>query len=283
MSGAPAQNGAILAVPERMENRRECSDGKLFHNVANRRDWRTISPSHRSLGQKGNAGSMSANSKLCRRNMAGVKMKDATKHTQLNEAKWDKWAKSFDSDGWVQKYLRNDQRMVVSVLDVKENFHFLDVGCGTGWAVGEAAKLVSNRGQFYGVDLSPKMIEKAKTNFGANENFHFIKANAESIPLDSDFFDVIICTNSFHHYLHPDQALNEFYRLLKKGGKVFLVDANCDIWLGKIINKIFQLLEAEHVKHYTTKEFQQLFHNAGLKYSARKLGKGNNKVHIGEK
>ena len=210
-------------------------------------------------------------------------MKDDTKHTQLNEEKWDRWAKSFDGGGWVQRYLRDAQSKVVSLLDVKEGIHFLDVGCGTGWAIGEAAKLANNKGLFYGADLSPKMIEKAKENFSGEENFHFIKANAESIPLDNDFFDIIICTNSFHHYLHPDQAMNEFYRLLKKGGKVYILDATTDVWYAKIVDMIMKLVETGFVKFYSTKEYKQLFHNAGLKHSASRKVKGNNKVHIAEK
>jgi hypothetical protein len=37
------------------------------------------------------------------------------------------------------------------------------------------------------------------------------------------------------------------------------------------------------VKFYSTKEYQQLFNDAGLKYSASKKVKGNNRVHIAEK
>jgi ubiquinone/menaquinone biosynthesis C-methylase UbiE len=210
-------------------------------------------------------------------------MKDDAKHTQLNVANWDRWAESFDGGGWVHRYLRDAQSKVISLLDIKEGIHLLDVGCGTGWAIGEVANLVNNNGVFYGVDLSPKMIEKAKENFSGKENFHFIKANAESIPLDGDFFDIIICTNSFHHYLHPEQAMNEFYRLLRKGGKVYILDATTDVGYMKIIDKIMKLIEAGFVKFYSTKEYQQLFHNAGLKYSVSKKIKANNKVHIAEK
>jgi hypothetical protein len=37
-----AQNRTIPAVPVRMADRRECSDEESFHNVANRRDGRTM-------------------------------------------------------------------------------------------------------------------------------------------------------------------------------------------------------------------------------------------------
>jgi len=46
-------------------------------------------------------------------------MKDDTKHTQLNEAKWDRWAESFDGGGWVHRYLRDAQSKLVSLLDDK--------------------------------------------------------------------------------------------------------------------------------------------------------------------
>ncbi|HUH98807.1 MAG TPA: class I SAM-dependent methyltransferase, partial [Anaerolineales bacterium] len=134
-------------------------------------------------------------------------MKDETRHVQLNEAKWDKWAPAMDRQGGRYDSLREAQGQVVSLLDLHEGVHFLDVGCGTGWAVGQVAERVNGRGLFYGVDLSLKMIERATHNFGGQANFRFLRANSESIPLDGDFFDIIICTNSFHHYLNPDKAL----------------------------------------------------------------------------
>ena len=211
-------------------------------------------------------------------------MKDETKHVQMNEAMWDKWAEedTLDNNGRNSKFLRAAQRKVISLLNVQDNVHFLDIGCGTGWAVGQAANLVNGKGLFYGVDLSPKMIEKAKANFSGKDNFHFLQANSESIPLDDNFFDIIICTNSFHHYLHPDKALKEMYRLLKKGGKPYILDPLADLWIIKFVDVLAKLKEPEHVKFYSTKEFQQLFEQAGLKYSsvATNWYQG---IHIGEK
>ncbi len=90
-------------------------------------------------------------------------------------------------------------------------------------------------------------------------------------------------TNSFHHYLHPDKALTEMYRLLKTGGKVFILDPTADNWMAKIADKIISLVEPEHVKMYSTREFQQLFERAGLRYATSKAIRANSKVHIGEK
>jgi len=212
------------------------------------------------------------------------KMKDETKHVQMNEAMWDKWAEAdtLDNNGPQSRFLRGDQSKVISLLNIHPNVHFLDIGCGTGWAVGQAANLVKGNGLFYGVDLSPRMIEKAKSNFSGKDNFHFLQANSESIPLDDNFFDIIICTNSFHHYLHPDKALREMRRLLKSGGKLYLLDPLADSWITKFWDMLAKLKEPEHVKFYSTKEFQQLFKQAGLKYSSAATN-WRQGIHIGEK
>ncbi len=210
-------------------------------------------------------------------------MKNEAKHIQSNQMKWDKWADSRDGKGWRDDYLRDAQRKLISLLDLQEDIRFLDVGCGAGWAVEEVARLVAGKGLFYGVDLSPKMIEKAQDKFIGRDNFHFLQANAEAIPLNGGAFDTIICTNSFHHYLHPDKALNEMYRLLRKGGKLYILDPTADKWVAKAADKIMSLLEPEHVKLYSTKEFQQLFQNARFRYVASETINANSKVHIGEK
>ncbi|MGD0279322.1 MAG: methyltransferase domain-containing protein [Smithella sp.] len=209
---------------------------------------------------------------------------DEAKHIINNKKKWDRWADSFDGNNPVYKYLRHLQSELVACLDIRENIHFLDIGCGTGFALRQAAGMANNRGRFYGVDLSDKMIQKAKSNFSGKDNFHFLQADAASIPLDDDFFDIIICTNSFHHYLYPDKALKEMHRLLKKGGKLYILDATADYLIIKIVDRIFKFVEHEHVKFYSTKELDRMFKLAGLKHSAMPLKfKVVSKVHVGEK
>jgi ubiquinone/menaquinone biosynthesis C-methylase UbiE len=212
-------------------------------------------------------------------------MKDETKHVQMNKAMWDKWAEAdtLDNNGRQSRFLRAAQRKVISMLNIQPDVHFLDVGCGTGWAIAQAANLVNEKGLFYGVDLSAKMIEKAKNNFSGKDNFHFLQANSESIPLDDDFFDIIICTNSFHHYLHPDKALKEMRRLLKRGGELFVLDPTADAWIVKLADRITKFFEPEHVKMYSTKEFQQLYQEAGFKYSGSTVTNRYESIHIGEK
>jgi ubiquinone/menaquinone biosynthesis C-methylase UbiE len=211
------------------------------------------------------------------------KMKNETEHIKLNEIKWDRWASLLDGNGRLNRHLRRGQAGVISLLTLREGTTFLDMGCGTGWAVGEVAGLVSDNGTFYGIDLSAKMIARARENFKGRHNLYFIQSNAESIPIDDDFFDTIICTNSFHHYPNPGKALREMHRLLRKGGRLYILDPTADTWVMKVLDKIGKVVEPAHVKMYRTVEFRDMYAVAGLKYVATEAINRHEKIHIGEK
>jgi SAM-dependent methyltransferase len=212
-----------------------------------------------------------------------VKMMNDTELARFNESKWDEWAASLDGKGWKYDYLRNAQTAVISMLALEGNASLLDIGCGTGFAIRQALLLSRGRGLYYGVDLSAKMIEKAKENFRGIDNCHFIKANAESIPLEDDSFDIVVCTNSFHHYPHPDKALREMRRLLKPEGRVYILDPTADHAIIKLADRVARLLEPGHVKLYGTREFASLITDSGLAYLGSQRIKMHQKVHIGQK
>ena len=210
-------------------------------------------------------------------------MSDKSKHTRLNKVKWDKWAETFDDDNWKNNYLRKAQSNLISLLNLKENMRFLDVGCGTGWALGEISRRLDDKGEFCGIDMSDRMIEKTAGNYGGRNNFRFITANAESIPIRNDLFDTVICTNSFHHYLNPLKALKEIRRLLKSGGTVYILDLSADYLIIKVLDKASKTFDRSHVKLYSTREFKKLFENAELIYSETKTIFSYQKIQIGKK
>lgn len=187
-------------------------------------------------------------------------------HRKVNEDKWDRWARVADGKGLKFRFLRKCQVHAIKIADPRPGISFLDIGCGTGWAVGFAAKISDYNGIFYGIDMSEEMIKKAMVNFKEHGNIRFLRASSESIPIENNFFDTIICTNSFHHYLKPDLAMAEIARLLKPGGKVFILDLAADSLVIKIIDKLMKLLEPSHVKLYSSKEFGDMMAAAGLKY-----------------
>jgi len=206
-------------------------------------------------------------------------------HDELNAKKWDSRAETYDEKRF--DYFRYMQKRLIALLPLKENLYFLDSGCGTGWAVRRVASLVNQRGEFYGIDISPNMIEKAKEHSQEYSKTYFNKANAGALPFQDTFFDLIICTNSFHHYLHPVRALQEIFRVLKPGGRIYIMDVTADGFITKMLDKVLKKREPEHVKFYSTQEYHHLFTGAGLEHIATQsiLSPLNvhMKVHIGEK
>jgi len=127
------------------------------------------------------------------------------------------------------------------------------------------------------------MIEKAEASSTNYKNVHFRKANAEKLPFDNDFFDLIICSNSFHHYFSPDNVLRQVYRVLKHNGRIYILDTTADGFFMRMLDRLSKKLEPAHVKLYSTQEHQAFFAKAELHYVVSKSVMVSAKVHIAEK
>jgi ubiquinone/menaquinone biosynthesis C-methylase UbiE len=207
---------------------------------------------------------------------------DKNEHMKLNGQQWDRWAKTFDNK-WNAPF-RYLQKKVISLTNLQNNMNFLDLGCGTGWAVRYASTVLKGQGNFIGIDMSEGMITKAKENAAEYKNVSFYKASSEELPLENNYFDVIICTMSFHHYLNPGKALSEAHRVLKPKGRIYILDGTTDDFITRWIDSLARKIEKIHVKQYSTAEYRQMFLEANLKYIKNQIVLFYPlKVHIGEK
>lgn len=102
----------------------------------------------------------------------------------------------------------------------------LDLGSGAGIDAILAAQKVGEKGKVIGVDMTEEMIEKAKENAKKQniKNVEFLLGEIENLPLKDNSVDTII-TNCVIN-LTPDKAktFSEAYRVLKKGGSIYLSD-----------------------------------------------------------
>ena len=96
----------------------------------------------------------------------------------------------------------------------------LDVGCGTGFLIDMLVK--QRQATHHGLDLSEKMIEVAKSK--AIPGTMFQTGSADCLPFPDATFDVVTCSQSFHHYPYPEKAMQEAFRVLKPGGLYILSD-----------------------------------------------------------
>jgi ubiquinone/menaquinone biosynthesis C-methylase UbiE len=191
-------------------------------------------------------------------------MNDKSEHEKNNDMKWSRRSANYDEKRF--DYFRYMQKRLVDVIDFGECPNFIDIGCGTGWAVYHVAEKLDYKGNFTGIDISEGMIEGAKKKLSDKKCISFYKSSVESIPVDDGSIDIAVCTNSFHHYFDPMKALSEIRRILKPSGKIFIMDAATDDFFMKWIDSIFAKREKEHVKLYSTGEFMDMFSRGGFKY-----------------
>ena len=208
-------------------------------------------------------------------------MKYLNEYKNANEHKWDKRSLTYDSKRF--DYFRYMQKKAISQLDIKKDSNFLDLGCGTGWAVCYVANQLNYSGHFAGIDISGGMIDKATVKAKGYNNISFIKASTENLPFDNDYFDNIICTNSFHHYLNPDKVITEIFRVLKANGKICILDITLDDFFVKWINQKLKEKEEAHVSFYSSLAYKDFFSKHGLRHIKSKRIIYPLKVHIAEK
>ncbi|HUH98059.1 MAG TPA: methyltransferase domain-containing protein [Anaerolineales bacterium] len=202
-------------------------------------------------------------------------------HERANAQKWDQRSDSYEDRRF--DYFRWMQKRVLALIPFEKGGSFLDLGCGTGWAVRYVADLLDGEGQFIGVDISRGMLQRATENAAGLRNVSFCNALAEQLPIKNDAVDNILCTNSFHHYLHPERALAESSRVLKGHGRIWILDVSSDDFLSNGYDRWIAAREKEHVRFHSTREMAWLFSTAGLKYVQSRRIWYPLKAHIAEK
>jgi ArsR family transcriptional regulator len=96
-----------------------------------------------------------------------------------------------------------------------------DLGCGTGQLTETVAPYVR---RVISVDGSTDMLDAARHRLGAAKNVELRQGELESLPIDSGDLDVAMLSLVLHYSPSPARALSEVGRVVRKGGRVLVVD-----------------------------------------------------------
>jgi ArsR family transcriptional regulator len=128
-----------------------------------------------------------------------------------------------------------------------------DLGSGEG---AFALLLAQRAKRVIAVDTSAKMIEVAREQALRHgvENVEYRLGDMEEVPIDDGSVDLVFFSQSLHHALHPERAVEEASRILVPGGRVVILDLMkhrfeearelyADEWLGFSETELETMLE----------------------------------------
>lgn len=137
---------------------------------------------------------------------------------------------------WEQRYYKIQKRIVPDLKYsqttyeelltqyVQEGSEWLEAGCGhqilPEWRLSQEQNLVNRCKRVAGIDLDFEGMKKHRT---IKETVY---GNLQSLPFDSESFDLITSNMVVEHLADPEQAFKEFYRVLRPGGNVIIHTPN---------------------------------------------------------
>jgi len=143
--------------------------------------------------------------------------------TAAARAHFDRWSATYERGRGAAR-LQSVQTAALAALALNPDDTLLDLGCGTGAAVREAAQGVRRA---VGFDLSPAMIAQARVLAADLPNAEFREGDVSGpLPFADGDFTAIVCTTAFHHFPQPLETIAAMSRVLSPRGRVVIADAN---------------------------------------------------------
>jgi SAM-dependent methyltransferase len=155
-------------------------------------------------------------------------------------------------------------RLLIDLGQIGPADMVLDVACGPGLVACAVAKIARH---VSGIDLTPAMIEQAKSRQQTNglKNLTWHIGDAVPLPFPDASFSAVVTRYSFHHFLEPRAVLAEMVRVCSGGGRVAVIDVFTSTpEQAEAYNRVEKLRDPSHVRALSLGELVGLFADARL-------------------
>ena len=208
-------------------------------------------------------------------------MKTAKQYKDLTIREFTRAAEVYETGhAGIYELCKEDYPYIAEELEKEDYRDLLDCGCGTGPMISLLYEKDPAK-HYTGIDLTPKMIEVAKAK--NLEGVNWVVGDCEDLPFEESSFDVVICSNSFHHYPDPQRFFHSVKRVLRPGGRLLLRDFTAPgpvLWLMNHTEMpLANLIGKGDVAAYSLDRVRQFCSEAGLK--VEKLCRGRKfRLHL---
>jgi SAM-dependent methyltransferase len=145
-------------------------------------------------------------------------------------AHWGRRAPGFDADFGHSIRTAAERAAWDRILDLvvggRGTLDALDVGCGTGFL---SLELAGRGHRVTGIDFAPQMLAEArKKAMAQGVAVRFEEGDAEQLPFAEGSFDLVMTRHVLWTLPHPEQAIDEWIRVLRPGGRLAAMDSQFD-------------------------------------------------------
>ncbi|MFN2432561.1 MAG: class I SAM-dependent methyltransferase [Gemmatimonadota bacterium] len=164
------------------------------------------------------------------------------------------------------------RRMLALIAPTGEE-RVLDLATGGGHTAAALAPFVE---RVVASDLLPEMLREAAALFteGAITNADLLCSDAQALPFGAETFDLVTCRCAPHHFPDVRAFGAEVRRVLRPGGRVYLMDCGVpgDAAAAAFVNDVERERDPAHVRALSCAEWNAVLRSAGLEVlEAREL------------
>jgi len=139
-------------------------------------------------------------------------------------------------DRFMQAVKLDHSSVIAEWLSPVKGMDLLDLAGGTGI---NAAALALAGAQVTVVDTSEAMLTHAKQK---KADISIIRADAAILPFTDHSFDMVLVSDAWHHFLEQNRVAAEIIRVLRPGGRIYIIDFDRSKFRTKLIVVLEKML-----------------------------------------
>jgi ubiquinone/menaquinone biosynthesis C-methylase UbiE len=164
------------------------------------------------------------------------------------------------------------QDLIGKKLNLSKRMKVLDAGCGQGVVSTYLAKKFGCK--IEGVTVVSFEIKEAELlakKFNIQDKVNYLFMDYSNMKFQNNYFDAIYTIESLSHSTDIKKTLKEFFRVLKKGGKIALFEYTIadnekfSEYEKDVLNKVIYASAMDSLKGFRHDEFQNMIKEAGFK------------------